>query len=165
MVTTHAPGYLPERLRDMGLLLAMLFTLNRNCSAWHDNLPDALVQATNEGRLGESEQDLIGTTNRAANDAKHAYVYPLRISDINGGPQEERWTTAIVCAPATSVFWAEFDNLVRRMGNEERVTVTGVGDSLMRRRWPPTTASGRLNLMQMPDRHEPLPPPWGPGPP
>ena len=141
----------------------------RNCSAWHDNLPDALIQATNDGRLGESEKDLIGSTNRAANDAKHAYVYPPRISDINGGPQEERWTTAIVCAPATSVFWAEFDNLMRRRGNEERVTVKGVGDCLMRRRWPPTMASGASRQVSPRDRsHQPrslspLPPPWGAG--
>ena len=159
----RAPGDLPERLWEMGIQLKMLFTVNAEWGARHGSLADALVQAANESRLTQSEEGVMEEANRAGNNAKHANVYPLRTADIRGGPREELWRTAIVCAPVASDWWDHFDHLARGAGNEERLTVVGVGDCLMRRQWPPLTASDRRSPTSRPEPHEPLPPPWGPG--
>ena len=138
--TEFAPGDLPERIRDMALGVMALFSINRECDTEHEHLSNALDQAIAEHRLGESQAGLGRSMNGAANDAKHDHVFPLPISERRGGPDLRRWTTAIVCAPADSIFWKHVDDLVRSMGDEEQVTVTGVGDPFMRRRWPPHAA-------------------------
>ena len=107
--TELAPGDLPERIRDMALGVMALFSINRECDTEHEHLSNAIDQSIAEHRLGESQAGLGRSMNRAANDAKHDHVSPLPISEIRGGLELRRWTTAIVCAPAKSIFgnnWA-----------------------------------------------------------
>ena len=102
--TKFAPRDLPERIRDMALGVMALFSISRECNTEHEHISIPLHQAIADHRLGESQAGLGRSTNRVANDAKHDHVFPFPISEIRGGLELRRWTTAIVCAPAGSKF-------------------------------------------------------------